>query len=39
MNGKQNLVALLGIGLILFNFWNSWQKDVLLKGTGPGGGW
>lgn len=33
MTGKQNLVALMGLGLIAVNFWLSWQKDTLLKGS------
>lgn len=33
MAGKQNLVALMGIGLIVVNFIFSWQKDVLAKGS------
>lgn len=33
MGGKQNLVALMGIGLILVNFLFSWQKDVITKGS------
>jgi hypothetical protein len=33
VGGKQNLVALMGIGLILVNLLFSWQKEVLLKGS------
>jgi len=33
VGGKQNLVALMGIGLIVVNLLFSWQKDVLLKGS------
>lgn len=33
MNGKANLVTLMGIGLIIVNLLFSWQKEVLLKGS------
>lgn len=33
MGGKQNLVALLGIGLILFNLWFGWQRQALFHGS------
>lgn len=29
MGGKSNLVALLGVGLIVFNFWWGWQRQAL----------
>jgi hypothetical protein len=33
MNGKQNLVILMGVGLILWQFFRGWQKDALFHGS------
>jgi hypothetical protein len=33
MSGKQNLVILLGVTLILWNLWKGWQRDALFHGS------
>jgi hypothetical protein len=36
MNGKQNLVILLGVGLILWQFMKGWQREALFHGSWAG---
>ena len=32
MSGKQNLVVLLGVGLIVWQFFRGWQRQALFHG-------
>lgn len=36
MNGKQNLVVLLGVALIVWQFWRGWQRPALFHGSWAG---
>jgi hypothetical protein len=33
VSGKQNLVILLGVGLIIWQFTRGWQRQALFHGT------
>jgi hypothetical protein len=33
MSGKQNFVILLGVGLIIWQFFKGWQRDALFHGS------
>jgi hypothetical protein len=33
VTGKQNLVVLMGVGLVLWQFWRGWQRQALFHGN------